>query len=233
VYFCEKQVLRGKSNVEGEEMLLTWRMSGHDEDSLRAIFARENPNSPAHLRLAFVKALSNVSGSQIPLSVSVGQLLDDTVDYFMPTTAAAATATHAVAGTVQLEAVMERLRRLDFSIAQMESRDVQGGEKDFDAQLRSLQPVRMHVANRLRCMAGAWNLTEQFIVQVAGSVQKVLAQARLCLFTLRKMYATMRPDSVYAFTRERLSPFASAVTSAIFVDFIASSVCDFLKDVAN
>ena len=84
-YFCEKLLGAGHSAHQGDEMMKTWQMAGHSEDSLKVLVLRENPKTQAQLRLALVKELSNVSAGHIPRSVNVGSLLDETVSYFMPT----------------------------------------------------------------------------------------------------------------------------------------------------
>ena len=63
---------------------MTWRKAGYAEGSLRALHDRGVSSAGggvSALRLALVGALDRLSGSQIPLSVNVSRLLDDTLDY--------------------------------------------------------------------------------------------------------------------------------------------------------
>ena len=72
--------------VLAEEMMTTWRKAGHGEESLGALRDRRGPlpgGGASALRLSLVGALDSLQGSQIPLSVNVSRLLDDTLDYLM------------------------------------------------------------------------------------------------------------------------------------------------------
>lgn len=91
-HFVLKLRGRGVSGTDvaflAEEMMTTWRNAGHGEESLRTLLLPDGDgHSPAAasasaLRLTLVGALDRLQGAQIPLSVSIGRLLDDTVDYF-------------------------------------------------------------------------------------------------------------------------------------------------------
>ena len=91
-HFVLKLRGRGVSGTDvaflAEEMMTTWRNAGHGEESLRRLLLRERERHlpavapAAMLRLALVGALDRLQGAEIPLSVSIGRLLDDTVDYF-------------------------------------------------------------------------------------------------------------------------------------------------------
>lgn len=83
-YFCEKVVEKGRSVVIAEEMQTTWKFAGHDENSLYNFVNLANPSNKAKLRLLLVKELGNAPAGKIPLGVNVGELLDETVNYFMP-----------------------------------------------------------------------------------------------------------------------------------------------------
>ena len=61
-------------------------LAGHSDETLYASI-RKNENltkTKTQLRLFLVKEVSNAPPSSIPLSVSISELLDLTVDFFMP-----------------------------------------------------------------------------------------------------------------------------------------------------
>lgn len=83
-FFCEKLLGAGHSALLADQMMITWKMAGHNEETLKTLVFKENPKTQAQLRLALVKELSNVKAGHIPRSVNVSSLLDETVNYFMP-----------------------------------------------------------------------------------------------------------------------------------------------------
>jgi hypothetical protein len=84
-FFCERLLTQGRSLVLGDEMLHTWRLAGHNDDTLYDLIRRQRPPTRTQLRLILVKELANAAAGSIPLSVQISELLDETVDYFMPT----------------------------------------------------------------------------------------------------------------------------------------------------
>jgi hypothetical protein len=85
-HFTDRVVERGDTtNPRGlaEEMLLTWRKAGQNEQTLSSLYESQKPATQSHLRLTLVKALDILQGGQIPMSVNVSRLLDDTVSFFM------------------------------------------------------------------------------------------------------------------------------------------------------
>jgi hypothetical protein len=83
-HFTEKLQQKGKHSQHAEDMVLTWRLAGHTEETLKALFFSANPKNEVQLRLALVKELAHVAAGQIPVALNVSELLDLTVSFFMP-----------------------------------------------------------------------------------------------------------------------------------------------------
>ena len=60
------------------------RLVGHNEDTLRQLCRREDPDSPEKLRVLLMKQIMHVPHKDVPPTVDVGDVVEETVLYFMP-----------------------------------------------------------------------------------------------------------------------------------------------------
>jgi hypothetical protein len=81
-HFCHRMTERGRSAEIGGDMMLTWRLVGHSESTLRELCRLKDPETPNQLRILLMRELFNAKN--IPNTVNVSEVVDETVEYFMP-----------------------------------------------------------------------------------------------------------------------------------------------------
>ncbi len=83
-HFSRRLSAQGREPGLADQMVLTWRMAGHTEETLWALFCRETPSTASEWRLALLKELSHMQAAQIPAAVRISDLMDETVAFHMP-----------------------------------------------------------------------------------------------------------------------------------------------------
>ena len=82
-FFLKYALSKNLPAVFGGDMMLTWRMAGQNEQSLRAIVEQENTQSKNVLRMRFMKELMNAASKDIPETVNISEVCDETVNFFL------------------------------------------------------------------------------------------------------------------------------------------------------
>ena len=83
-FYYERLLAKGRSTDLSDEMVHTWRLAGHNQASIFNMIKKNHTRNRIQLRLELVKELAKASAASLPISVHIGELLDETVDYFMP-----------------------------------------------------------------------------------------------------------------------------------------------------
>ena len=83
-FYYERLAMKGRSTDLSDEMIHTWRLAGHNQTSIFNMIKKNRTQNRTQLRLELIKELSRAPAASLPISVSTSELLDHTVDYFMP-----------------------------------------------------------------------------------------------------------------------------------------------------
>ena len=83
-FYYERLLAKGRPTDLSDEMVHTWRLAGHNQASIFNMIKKNHTRNRIQLRLELVKELAKASAASLPISVHIGELLDETVDYFMP-----------------------------------------------------------------------------------------------------------------------------------------------------
>lgn len=81
-HFCLRQKKRGRPAELGGDMMLTWRLVGHNEDTLRQLCRNQDPDTPEKLRILLMREIMHAKN--VPSTIDVGDVVEETVRYFMP-----------------------------------------------------------------------------------------------------------------------------------------------------
>ena len=241
-HFCEKMAAKGKTVQIAEEMVSTWLIARHNEDSLYQLINVNPPGTQAKLRLILVKVLQeNAPANMIPLSVNVSELLDETVNYFMPENAAPVAAPVVPRGpppptpnsglqgiNVALEKVksMENLKKLDSMI----NVSIKEDPDAFDGRLQSLAPLQTFISNKMRAMSSQYGVSESYVDNVSTTIPKLLAHLDMCLFDMKRIYSLYGLEPLAESMTEKLSQYAAHFPTGVTVNYIVSIVSDFLTE---
>ena len=241
------------------EMMTTWRKAGHVEESLRALRDRAGHlpggGGASALRLALVGALDSLQGSQIPLSVNVSRLLDDTLDYFMlpPPPLTLAPAQRAPPAPPNLNilghpppppgppvpppsmSLMGFSAPLGLTRSLNRFRDLVAGlaggchnREEFDARMRSLDPFRIYLGGKMFSLKDALGIAEEYIGEISSGVQALLAHVGYDEFTLRRMFNAYGKEAAESAFAEKLRSYSENLPKGISVRFVVETTCHFL-----
>ena len=251
---------RGASGTDvammAKEMMMTWRKAGYAEESLRALHDRGVSSAGggvSALRLALVGALDRLSGSQIPLSVNVSRLLDDTLDYLV--LAPPSDTQRAPPAPPSLNIFGQRspppsgppvppsMSLLGYSSAPAEFRsgmnrfqDLVAGIRDgsttsregLDGRMRSLEHFRVYLAAKIYSKKDLLGVAEEHIGEMSSGVQTLLAHVGYEEFTLRRMFNAYGREAAESAFGERLTAYSGSLPAGISIRFIVETTCHFL-----
>ena len=250
----------GVATLAGE-MMVTWRKAGHGEESLRALRDRGGGHLPggggaSALRLALVGALDSMQGSQIPLSVNVSRLLDDTLDYFMlppppppppaqrappappnlnilghppPPSGLPVPPSMSLVGysaPSELTRSLNRFRDLVAGVRGGARRD--DNREEFDARMRSLDPFRVFLGGKMFSVKDVSGIAEEYIGEMSSGVQALLAHVGYDEFTLRRMFNAYGREAAESAFGEKLRAYSESLPTGISVRFVVETTCHYL-----
>lgn len=258
MYFSEKLLSRGNaSSSRADEMVLTWRLCGHTDETLCEIVDRQRPTSQVQLRLILVKELSKVDAGNIPMSVNVSELLDETVNYLLPpkndfgggATSLSFSTTAPPVGSFEqipqiasfssgrsvpnrgemsnIQSALNSVHSLE-RFKQLENRIYQGNE--YDGRLESMVLLRGYIAKKMLLMKDMFGISEAYISVVSATIPKLLAHVGLDQFTLLRTFGSYGQHFLEDMLKEKLNAYANDLPSGLKVNYIISTVCDYLKD---
>ena len=178
-------------------------MAGHTEGSLFNFIKSSRPPNKTQLRLLLIKELAKANAKSIPLNVQISELLNETINYFMPqdrinlleaklsaTNTAGSTSSASRASlpigepsrttnsNPDLDKSMDKLKKLSTII------DLQVGPPNtpernaFDGRLENLEPLMVFITKKMRNVASNYGVTEGMYVH---SFSKWVFKNNFCL----------------------------------------------------
>ena len=225
IHFYESLLARGRNPELAHQMMLYWRLAEHSEGTLRTLFLDNSPCTRDSLRLILVNELANAPSKCRPMDLTASDLLDATVEYFMPTSRGDV---DIIAESYARPSSMPAPR-----FAQPSSHGLEGlpsSDSGFEGRLKSLQPLKEFIANKMRSLSGIVQIQESYITEVSTSITEMLAQVELCLFTLRRQYTTFGKESLSSIIEERMSLSTTKLPERVSPAYVVAIVSDFLSD---
>ena len=187
-------------------------MAGHTEGSLFNFIKSSRPPNKTQLRLLLIKELAKANAKSIPLNVQISELLNETINYFMPqdrinlleaklsatnTAGSTSSASRASLPTGEpsrttnsnpdLDKSMDKLKKLSTII------DLQVGPPNtpernaFDGRLENLEPLMVFITKKMRNVASNYGVTEGMYVH---SFSKWVFKNNVCLLFLAYIQKT-------------------------------------------
>ena len=183
--------------------IFSFSLAGHTEGSLFNFIKSSRPPNKTQLRLLLIKELAKANAKSIPLNVQISELLNETINYFMPqdrinlleaklsaTNKAGSTSTSSRASlpiiessrttnsNPDLDKSMDKLKKLSTII------DLQVGPPNtpernaFDGRLENLEPLMVFITKKMRNVASNYGVTEGMYVH---SFSKWVFKINFCL----------------------------------------------------
>ena len=84
-FISEKILAKSQPLTKADEMMHTWRLAGHNEESLMNKIKVWHPPNRTKLRIHLMDELNKANPASMSLNIKLSELLDLTVDFFMPT----------------------------------------------------------------------------------------------------------------------------------------------------
>ena len=183
--------------------IFSFSLAGHTEGSLFNFIKSSRPPNKTQLRLLLIKELAKANAKSIPLNVQISELLNETINYFMPqdrinlleaklsatnTAGSTSSASRASLPTGEpsrttnsnpdLDKSMDKLKKLSTII------DLQVGPPNtpernaFDGRLENLEPLMVFITKKMRNVASNYGVTEGMYVH---SFSKWVFKNNFCL----------------------------------------------------
>ena len=160
-------------------------MAGHTEGSLFNFIKSSRPPNKTQLRLLLIKELAKANAKSIPLNVQISELLNETINYFMPqdrinlleaklsatnTAGSTSTASRASLPIGESSRTSNSNPELDISINKLKKLstiiDLQVGPPNtternaFDGRLENLEPLKVFITKKMRNVASNFGVTD-------------------------------------------------------------------------
>ena len=174
-------------------------MAGHTEGSLFNFIKSSRPPNKTQLRLLLIKELAKANAKSIPLNVQISELLNETINYFMPqdrinlleaklsatnTAGSTSSASRASLPTREpsrttnsnpdLDKSMDKLKKLSTII------DLQVGPPNtpernaFDGRLENLERLKVFITKKMRNVASNYGVTEGMFIHFQNGFLKII-----------------------------------------------------------
>ena len=251
VHLRENLLAQGRARVLGDEMMHTWRLAGHNEDTLYELLRRQKPMNKTQLRLILVKELANASAGSIPLSVQISELLDKTVDYYMPNdrmnlvergkltmtqTAPVQSQgyvpmpTRAPLSKGVVDSSLEKLSKLsamiDLKVGPPDSDD----RKSFESRVDNLEPLRVFMLEKMRNVAKEFSISESYVQKAASTIVKVLAGSNFSLYIMRRHLTSYGAASLAELVSGKVRLYEPHFPTGINCKYIVTFILDYLEE---
>jgi len=209
-----------------DDMMLYWRLAGHNEQTIRALMDKKKPNSPKALRLCLLSVLHLVPAGNVPMSVVVSDLLDMTIEYFMPNQQKE----NMVGGLNRTNHPPTNLGRKE-SVGVGRVKEGPGGDiGEIERRIASLEPLQEFIAKNMRTIQNMFGYTENYITMVSKNIQKVLGQAGVELLNLKRDFRMNGEDYVGNRLRELLRNYQNEFPKGVDISTIVIHSINFLSE---
>lgn len=187
------------------DMMVYWRLAGHNQQSLHRLLEERKPSSAKAMRLCLLGVLHLVPAGNVPMSVVVSDLLDMTIEFFLPM--------FVHVDGLGGEGVVEVTRDL-------------GG--DLEERIASLKPLQVFIVNDIKTLQTMYGCTDNYIIKVSKDIQTLLAKVGVDLFNLKKDFRINGEEYVSDKLRELLKNWESDIPKGMDISAIINLSTNFL-----
>ena len=244
-FFYDRLIEKRKSPHLSEEMVHTWRLGGHNQHTIFEMMRKTRPSNKTQLRLMLVKELSKASAASLPISVNISELLDETVQYYMPedrvkivdskissktTTPSKNQTSETEMRTVSNQQSFDKLNKLsgmlDLSLGPPGSQE----RVVMYDNMESMNPLREYIIQRMKKLAAQFSISQKYIEQTASIIVKLMAVSSFSLVIMRRHLASYGSVSLAALISAKTKLYQAHFPPGISAKFIITFVLDFLQE---
>ena len=253
-FYYERLLAKGRSTDISDEMLHTWRLAGHNQDSILNMIKKNRTPNRTRLRLELVKELSKASVASFPISVHIGELLDETVNYFMPedrvkimeskipkivehgiiqsqsssgnTSAAPETDMRNVSNQQSYDKLTKLSNMLDLYIGPP-------GSSSYILiyeRIESMDNLRKYFVQRMTQWRAHFNISDDYVEEAAKISIKLLAVTNFSNSIMRKHLMSYGSASLGKLISTKTSLYQAHFPPGISAKFIITLVLDYLEE---
>ena len=230
-HFYERLLSRGRNPELASQMMLYWRLAEHSEHSLRALFYKHTPCTRDTLRLLLLSELAKAPSSCRPMDITSSDLLDATIDYFMPQASSISDFGTDFSMSAQLTHQFFRNQNPGAAATPSTSYSISNPlDNAAEGRYKSLQPLQEYIAKKMRSLSSMFGIQEGYIMEVSTTIQRLLAEVGLCLFTLRRHFTTLGKESLGESILDKMSTSRIKLPERVSPSYVVAIVTDFLGD---
>ncbi|TRY61529.1 hypothetical protein TCAL_14944 [Tigriopus californicus] len=127
---------------------------------------------------------------------------------------------------------MERFKHLDKVIEGQLSGDIRA-KMAYEGRWQSLAGLRGFISGKLQVMKEMFGISDDYIAVVSWTIQKLLAHVGFCDYTLQTMFTTYGRLYLEENLAEKLQPYGKDFPSGVTVNYIISTVSDYMRDLIS
>lgn len=237
-HFNQSQMLKGRPVVWGSNMMLTWRLTGHNEDTLRALCRKVDPKDQNELRIALMKEIMLVQSKDVPANVNISEVVDETVEYFLPSSQPAPPPPQRhPPPPQQRHPVMKRERPEEVDLtaddgAAADAAAAPTGDlgRTLSNRYELLEPFAISLVHEMKKLAGMRGQSDYTVSVVAKAIQKMLAFEQFDPATLRAMLTIYNDEYVINnVVTERLQSYRGNFSNGVTIEYVAKLLCEFVQ----
>ena len=253
-FYYDRLSAKGRPTDLSDEMVHTWRLAGHNQASIFNLIKKNRIQNRTRLRLELVKELGKASVASLPISVNISELLDETVDYFMPEdrvkimeskiqkivehgiiqsqssskTSAAAPETDMrnVSNQQSYDKLSKLSNMLDLYIGPP-------GSSSFVLiyeRIDSMESLRSYIVQRYTLLTSQYNISVDYVEQTTKIIIKLLAVTNFSSSILRRHLASYGSASLGELISSKTKLYQGHFPTGISAKFISLLVGDYLEE---
>ena len=250
-FYYERLLAKGRPTDLSDEMVHTWRLAGHNQASIFNMIKKNHTRNRIQLRLELVKELAKASAASLPISVHIGELLDETVDYFMPEdrvkimeskiqkivehgiqsqssskTSAAEMDMRNVSNQQSYDKLSELSKMLDLYIGPP-------GSSSFVLiyeRIDSMVNLKNYFVQRMTLLRAHFSISDDYVEEVAKISIKLLAVTNFSSSIMRRHLASYGSASLGELISSKTKLYQAHFPPGISAKFIITLVLDYLEE---
>ena len=250
-FYYDRLLAKGRSTDLSDEMVHTWRLAGHNQATIFDMIKKNRTPNRTRLRLELVKELGKASVASLPISVNISELLDETVDYFMPEdrvkimeskiqrivehgiqsqssskTSAAEMDMRNVSNQQSYDKLSELSKMLDLYIGPP-------GSSSFVLiyeRIDSMDKLRSYFIQRMTLLTAHFSISEDYVEKAAKISIKLLAVTNFSSSIMRRHLASYGSASLGELISSKTKLYQAHFPPGISAKFIITLVLDYLEE---
>lgn len=216
-----------------DEMVHTWRLARHNEESLGNLIRAYKPSNSTQLRMILLNELVKIPSNSLPVSIEISDLVDITVDYLnqdqVKNPSQAPQKSLPMAGSSAAEhsrKLSDLSRMIDLNVGPPGSDEF----VTFKQRLEDMEGLKRFILERTSKVATQFSVGQDYLQEMARLIVKMLASNGFSTAIFKRHIVAYGSTSLEELIKSKIKLYNPHLPPGFDAKFIVSFVSDFADD---